>query len=125
MYRQARDILAQYIDQSFSFVDAVVFTLVNDDPAVDRILTVDGRDFSIYRFAHNVEIVVHNDRVVSGRTCYRGRRRFCSRLCTSIRVSPLWRLPGRGRVGGRRVPHQSSRPMPSAIKTTAMIGPSS
>jgi len=57
-YFQARDILAQYIDQSFSFVDAVVFTLVNDDPAVDRILTVDGRDFSIYRFAHNVEIVV-------------------------------------------------------------------
>ena len=57
-YRQARDILARYIDQSFSFVDAVVFTLVNDDPAIDRILTVDGRDFSNYRFAHNVEIVV-------------------------------------------------------------------
>ncbi len=57
-YRQARDILTQYIDQSFSFVDAVVFTIVNDDPAVDQILTVDGRDFSIYRFAHSVEIVV-------------------------------------------------------------------
>ncbi len=57
-YRQARDILTQYVDQSFSFVDAVVFTIVNDDPTVDQILTVDGRDFSNYRFAHAVEIVV-------------------------------------------------------------------
>jgi predicted nucleic acid-binding protein len=57
-YRQARDILTQYVDQSFSYVDAVVFTIVNDDPSVDQILTVDGRDFSIYRFAHSVEIVV-------------------------------------------------------------------
>ncbi|HXN03458.1 MAG TPA: hypothetical protein VN895_01365 [Candidatus Acidoferrum sp.] len=57
-YRQARDILTQYADQSFSFVDAVVFTIVNDDPTVDQILTVDGRDFSIYRFAHSVEIAV-------------------------------------------------------------------
>jgi predicted nucleic acid-binding protein len=57
-YRQARDILTPYVDQSFSFVDAVVFTIVNDDPTVDQILTVDGRDFSIYRFAHAVEIVV-------------------------------------------------------------------
>jgi predicted nucleic acid-binding protein len=57
-YGQARDILAQYVDQSFSFVDAVVVTIVNDDPTIDRILTVDGRDFSIYRFAHSAEIVV-------------------------------------------------------------------
>ena len=55
---QAREILAQYIDQSFSYVDAVVFTAVDDDPTVDQILTVDGRDFSIYRFAHSVEIIV-------------------------------------------------------------------
>src|SRR3984893_17842017 len=40
-----------------------------------------------------------------------------------MRVSPLWRLPGRGRVGGRRVPHHSRRPMPRAINTTATIGP--
>jgi predicted nucleic acid-binding protein len=57
-YRQARDILTQSIDQSFSFVDAIIFTIVNDDPAVSQILTVDGRDFSTYRFAHAVEIVV-------------------------------------------------------------------
>jgi len=43
---------------SFSYVDAIVFALVDDDPTLDQILTVDGRDFSIYRFAHSVEIVV-------------------------------------------------------------------
>jgi len=57
-HQRAREILAQYIDQSFSYVDAVVFTAVDDDPTVDQILTVDGRDFSIYRFAHSVEIIV-------------------------------------------------------------------
>jgi hypothetical protein len=54
---------------------------------------------------------------------YRGGLRRCQRLCTSISVSPRWRLPGRGRVGGSLVPHQSSRPMPRAIKTTATMGP--
>ena len=56
-YRRARDILAQYTDQSFSYVDAIVFTLVDADPAIQRILTVDGRDFVTYRFAHKVEVV--------------------------------------------------------------------
>lgn len=57
-YRRARDILTQYIDQSFSYVDAVVFGIVDDDPTLDQILTVDGGDFSIYRFAHSVDLVV-------------------------------------------------------------------
>lgn len=57
-YEKARDILGQYVDQSFSYVDAIVFTVVDDDRAIRRILTVDGRDFSIYRFAHAVELVV-------------------------------------------------------------------
>lgn len=57
-HQRARDILTQYMDQSFSYVDAVVFTVVDDDRAVDQILTVDGRDFSIYRFAHTVDIIV-------------------------------------------------------------------
>ena len=57
-YRRARDILAQYVDQSFSYVDAVVFTVADADPEIQQILTVDGRDFAIYRFAHNIEIVV-------------------------------------------------------------------
>jgi predicted nucleic acid-binding protein len=57
-HRWARDILTQYMDQSFSYVDAVVFAAVDNDPTVDQILTVDGRDFSTYRFAHSVEIIV-------------------------------------------------------------------
>lgn len=57
-FRKARNILAQYVDQSFSYVDAVVFTLVDDDPAIRQILTVDGRDFSTYQFAHTVDVVV-------------------------------------------------------------------
>lgn len=57
-YRRAHDILVQYVDQSFSYVDAVVFTVVDADPTIRRVLTVDGRDFSIYRFAHAVEILV-------------------------------------------------------------------
>jgi predicted nucleic acid-binding protein len=57
-HRRARDILTQYVDQSFSYVDAVVFAGVDDDPAIDQILTVDGRDFSTYRFAHAVEVIV-------------------------------------------------------------------
>lgn len=57
-YRAARDTLAQYVDQSFSYVDAVIFSIVDDDPTIREILTVDGRDFSIYRFTHPVEVVV-------------------------------------------------------------------
>ncbi len=57
-HRRAKDILTQYIDQSFSYVDAVVFAAVDEDPGLDQILTVDGRDFSIYRFGHSVEIIV-------------------------------------------------------------------
>ncbi len=57
-YLKARDILDQYVDQSFSYVDAVVFTAVDNDPAIRQVLTVDGRDLSIYRFAHSVEIIV-------------------------------------------------------------------
>jgi predicted nucleic acid-binding protein len=56
-HRWDKDILTKYIDQSFSYVDAVVFAAVDDDPTLDQILTVDGRDFSIYRFAHSVEII--------------------------------------------------------------------
>src|SRR2546421_2104761 len=54
---------------------------------------------------------------------YRGGLGRRSRLCTSISVSPRCRLPGRGLVGGRRVPHQSKRPTPRAITTTARMGP--
>ena len=57
-YRRARTILAQYVDQSFSYVDAVAFTVVDADPEIRQVLTVDRRDFSTYRFAHAVEVIV-------------------------------------------------------------------
>ncbi|GAC1576399.1 MAG: hypothetical protein NVS3B18_10240 [Candidatus Dormibacteria bacterium] len=53
----ARAILTRYRDHGFSYVDAVVFHLVDRDPSVSRILTVDGTDFRSYRFAHAVEVV--------------------------------------------------------------------
>lgn len=56
-YTRARDVLSHYVDQSFSFVDAVIFVTVDGDRAIHRVLTVDGRDFSIYRFAHPVRVV--------------------------------------------------------------------
>ncbi len=57
-YDRVREILVQYRDQSFSYVDALVFMTVDDDPKATQVLTVDGRDFSTYRFAHPVEVVV-------------------------------------------------------------------
>jgi predicted nucleic acid-binding protein len=58
VYPRARDVLAQYSDQTFSYVDAVLFTIVDDDLDIRQVLTVDGRDFATYRFGHAVEIVV-------------------------------------------------------------------
>jgi len=57
-YGRARDILAQYRDQSFSYVDALAFTFLDADASLKQVLTVDGRDFSTYRFAHPVEVVL-------------------------------------------------------------------
>ena len=57
-YQKTRDVLAKYIDQSFSYVDAVIFSIVDDDPSINQVLTIDGRDFTVYRFRHTVEIVL-------------------------------------------------------------------
>ena len=57
-HTRARDILGQYSDQSFSYVDALAFSIADGDPSLNRVLTVDGRDFSTYRFAHPVAVVV-------------------------------------------------------------------
>ncbi len=54
----ARSILRKYDDQRFSYVDAVIFSMVDADRSIGQILTVDGRDFSTYRFAHPVEVIV-------------------------------------------------------------------
>jgi predicted nucleic acid-binding protein len=58
VYRRARNVLVQYRDQTFSYVDAVLFSIVDDDPDIGQVLTVAGRDFATYRFGHAVEIVV-------------------------------------------------------------------
>lgn len=55
-HRRAGSVLAEYADQSFSYVDALVFVTVDDDRSIDRVLTVDGRDFLTYRFARNVQV---------------------------------------------------------------------
>ena len=35
-YGAARDVLARYVDQSFSYVDAVIFTIVDADRSINR-----------------------------------------------------------------------------------------
>jgi hypothetical protein len=47
--------LAQSI--AFSFLDAVIFHIVDHDPSIEHVLTVDGADFRSFRFAHPVNIV--------------------------------------------------------------------
>ena len=56
-HRRARDLLARYVDQSFSVVDAAIFLTVDDDADVREVLTVDGRDFRSYRFRRTVAVV--------------------------------------------------------------------
>jgi predicted nucleic acid-binding protein len=56
-YAHARTILERYRDQAFSFVDAVVFHMVDEHRSVSRVLTVDGSDFRSFRFARSVEVV--------------------------------------------------------------------
>jgi hypothetical protein len=48
------DLLGRYSDQSFSYIDALSFLLVDDDPRIDRVLTVDGKDFTAYRFMRHI-----------------------------------------------------------------------
>lgn len=54
---RAVGILTHYRDHAFSYVDAVVFHLVDANRLISRILTIDGGDFRSYRFTRNVEIV--------------------------------------------------------------------
>ena len=56
-YGHVRSILEKYRDHAFSFVDALIFHLVDQHRSISRVLTVDGSDFRSYRFARSVEIV--------------------------------------------------------------------
>jgi predicted nucleic acid-binding protein len=55
-HTRATQILTRYRGHSFSYVDAMVFVAADDDPRIDRVLTVDQRDFAAYRFAQQVVI---------------------------------------------------------------------
>lgn len=56
-YGPVRSILEKYRDHAFSFVDAVIFHMVDHHRSIARVLTVDGMDFRSYRFARPVDVV--------------------------------------------------------------------
>jgi predicted nucleic acid-binding protein len=53
----ARTILTRYRDHAFSYVDAVIFHLVERDASITGVLTVDGLDFRSLRFGHPVDVI--------------------------------------------------------------------
>ena len=52
-HRRSVDLLARYIDQTFSWVDAIVLLSADDDRHVERLWTVDST-IRAYRFSHQV-----------------------------------------------------------------------
>jgi hypothetical protein len=52
-HRRSVDLLARYVDQTFSWVDAIVLLSADDDRRVDRLWTVDW-SLGAYRFSHEV-----------------------------------------------------------------------
>jgi predicted nucleic acid-binding protein len=58
--RRSVALLARYVDQSFSWVDAIVLLSADDDRRVDRLLTVDS-SLAAYRFSHRVAVSMPGD----------------------------------------------------------------
>jgi hypothetical protein len=54
-HRRSVDLLARYVDQTFSWVDAIVLLSADDDHRAERLCTVDST-LAAYRFSHQVEI---------------------------------------------------------------------
>jgi hypothetical protein len=54
-YRRSMELLAKYVDQAFSWVDAILLLTVDDDRRVNRLLTVDA-SLALYRFSHEVAV---------------------------------------------------------------------
>ena len=54
-FRRAVTLLARYVDQSFSWVDAIVLLSADDDRRVDSLWTVDTT-LAAYRFSHHVVV---------------------------------------------------------------------
>ncbi len=55
-HRRSVGLLARYVDQTFSWVDAIVLLTADDDRRVDRLWTVDST-LGAYRFSHQVLVV--------------------------------------------------------------------
>ncbi len=54
-HRRSVDMLARYVDQTFSWVDAIVLLTADDDRRVERLWTVDA-NLGAYRFSHEVVV---------------------------------------------------------------------
>lgn len=54
-YRRSIELLAKYVDQAFSWVDAIVLLTADDDRRVNRLLTVDA-SLALYPFTHEVAV---------------------------------------------------------------------
>jgi hypothetical protein len=54
-YRRSGELLATYVDQDFSWVDAIVLLCADDDRQVDGLLTVDS-SLAVYRFSHQISL---------------------------------------------------------------------
>jgi hypothetical protein len=52
---RAVEVLAKYVDQNLSWVDAVVLLSADDDRRVQALWTVDS-SLAVYRFSHHVAI---------------------------------------------------------------------
>jgi hypothetical protein len=54
-YRRSSELLATYVDQAFSYVDAVVLLTADDDGRVEHLFSVDS-SLAAYRFSHPVRV---------------------------------------------------------------------
>jgi len=54
--RRSVKLLARYVDQNLSWVDAIVLLSADGDRRVDRLWTVDAR-LGLYRFSHPVAVL--------------------------------------------------------------------
>ncbi len=54
-YRRAGEVLAKYVDQAFSYLDAIVLLMADDDPEVRRLFAVDSPP-ATYSFSRPVTI---------------------------------------------------------------------
>jgi hypothetical protein len=52
-HRRSMDLLARYVDQTFSWVDAIVLLSADDDRRMESLWTVDST-LGAYRFSHQV-----------------------------------------------------------------------